>query len=281
MSTNTITQPVVFLPHGGGPLPLLDDPNDEWTRMNKFIKSIPSKLPSKPKTLLIVSAHWEEKTTSITNSENPGLLFDYGGFPKHTYEYEWPAKGNPELAKRLHDALKAKGVESKLDDKRPLDHGVFIPMLLMYPDADIPTIQLSLQKNLDPKLHLKIGEILSEFRDEGVLIIGSGYTFHNMQIFKSPGIHGLKFDEWLTETMQADKKTRDERLAEWSNAPEARYAHPREEHLLPLHVIAGAARDGEQVETFSDTQMNARNSGFVIGGVKLDQAEEETDDKKE
>ena len=237
---------IVFISHGGGPLPLLGDPShqelvDTLTTLSTQIK--------KPKAIIVISAHWEANHVRITHQKQPGLLYDYYGFPEASYAFKYPCEGAPELAEQIVKKLNAANITAELEEERGLDHGVFVPLTIMYPDADIPCIQLSLVNGLDPELHLKIGEVLTDTLAEGVLIIGSGFSFHNMRAFfsKDDPTHAQmnqSFEDWLVETCsgtnisEQDRKTR---LQHWDEAPYARYCHPREEHLLPLHVCYGAA----------------------------------------
>jgi len=198
-----------------------------------------------------VTAHWICKDVCISSGSSHPLLFDYGGFPPESYKYQYNAPGNPELADKIQELLKGAGIKSSKDSKRGWDHGVFVPLMLMFPAADIPVVAMSLQSSLDPSLHIKIGKALSVLREEGVLIIGSGASFHNFDYFFSrnpePGVkHSAAFNTWLVSTSTSSSLTPEERLAEfakWSSAPSALECHKlgQEEHLIPLHVVAGAA----------------------------------------
>lgn len=266
--------PTMFIPHGGGPCFFMDwDPSDTWDAQRKFLEDLPASLPEKPKALLVISGHWEEAQFTVQNNPAPDLLFDYGGFPPHTYELTWPAPGDPELAGRVQGLLEDAGFPTATDDKRGYDHGTFIPLKVAFPEADIPTVQLSLRRDLDPEAHLAAGRALAALRDEGVLIIGSGNTYHNMSVMMramrgggSTEPRGLEFDRWLTDaSTHADATKRDEMLAAWDKAPGARDANPREEHLIPLHVVAGAAGDDRGFKTLEDHVMGAVESAFTFG----------------
>ncbi len=237
--------PVVFLPHGGGPWPFVDLGMDkgELDELAGYLRSVKSVPRTPPRALLVVSAHWEESVPTLMTAARPPMLYDYYGFPPESYRITWPAPGAPELAARVQSLLGSAGFPSAVDAQRGFDHGTFVPLKLAWPDADVPTLQLSLQRGLDPKRHLELGRALAPLRDEGVFIVGSGMTFHNMRAFWDPaaGAGALAFDRWLQETVALPATERDERLAHWSAAPSARFAHPREEHLLPLMVAAGAA----------------------------------------
>jgi aromatic ring-opening dioxygenase catalytic subunit (LigB family) len=237
--------PVLYLPHGGGPLPLLGDQQHE--ALTQFLKTIPGRLPE-PEAILIVSAHWETEHAHITSAAHPLLIYDYSGFPPESYDIEYAAPGKPELAQEIFNLLKMHGIQAQLDDQRGFDHGMFVPLKLMYPDAHIPCVQLSLLRSLDPGAHIAMGKALSVLRKKNILVIGSGMSYHNMRTFFTHDEESLKasetFDHWLTETCTAENLTseqREQRLTDWQHAPSARFCHPREEHLLPLHVCYGIA----------------------------------------
>jgi aromatic ring-opening dioxygenase catalytic subunit (LigB family) len=259
--------PTLFLPHGGGPCFFMDwQPPDTWKRMAEWLKGIGSSLPVSPRALLVVSAHWETPVPTVTSSVAPPLLYDYSGFPPHTYELRWPAPGSPKLATRAQTLLKSAGIESRADASRGFDHGVFIPLKVAYPDATLPTVQLSLRAGLDPQEHLAIGRALAPLRDEGVLIVGSGMSYHNMRGFMTPAARdpSTRFDAWLAKTVAEEPSQRDADLAKWSTAPSARECHPREEHLLPLMVVAGAGGGDRGRQVFRDEVM-----GSVVSAVQF------------
>ena len=261
--------PVVFLPHGGGPWPFVDvgmsrPEHDELTAYLRSIRALP-KTP--PKALLVVSAHWEERVPTVMTSERPPMFYDYYGFPPASYTIQWPAPGAPALASRVAELLGAAGFESATNDARGFDHGTFVPLKLTYPDADVPTLQLSLKLGLDPEEHLAMGRALAPLRDEGVFLLGSGMTYHNMRGFRDPNARPVAetFDAWLRETMSLDAKERDTRLAAWTEAPAARLAHPREEHLLPLMVVAGAAGADRATTAYNGSVWGIRLSAYHLG----------------
>ena len=241
-----MTAPVLFIPHGGGPLPLLGDPGH--AAMNRFLRAFPDSI-ARPDAIVVISAHWEAPAVGITGAEQPALLFDYHGFPPETYTYRYPCPGAPALAGRIAELLGAAGIEARVDDERGLDHGVFVPLLLMYPQADIPCLQVSLHAGLDAAEHIRIGRALAALRAENLLVLGSGFSFHNLRAMFSGGADGddprnLAFEAWLAETCTSaalDEAEREARLAGWEQGPHARYCHPREEHLLPLQVCYGIA----------------------------------------
>lgn len=172
-----------------------------------------------------------------------GTLYDYYGFPPESYQITWPAPGDPRLAVRVQELLRDAGFGAGADPERGFDHGTFVPLKLTYPDAEIPAIQLSLKRGLDPAEHIAMGRALTPLRDEEIFIIGSGMTFHNLRAFRDPRSHAVSetFDAWMRESMTVDSDARNRALTRWEDAPAARFAHPREEHLIPLMVAAGAA----------------------------------------
>jgi aromatic ring-opening dioxygenase catalytic subunit (LigB family) len=265
MSENRRGQ-VLYLSHGGGPLPLLQDPSHQ--SLVDFLKKIPARL-SRPEAIVVISAHWEEKETTVSGGANPGLLYDYYGFPQKSYSFTYPAPGNPALAKKIMDLFAEAGIASHLDEKRGFDHGLFVPLKLMYPDSDIPCVQVSLIHNLDSSKHLSLGKALSSLLSEPVLVIGSGFSFHNMNSFlweggKREDFKNDAFQEWLLEACVKNptQKGRELLLSNWEQAPFARYCHPREEHLLPLLVCLSLA--GEQAEVvFDDYILGKRSLAFL------------------
>ena len=243
MSTTT---DVLFISHGGGPMPLLGDPGHR--EMVERLTEIAGQL-RKPSAILVISAHWEEAVPTITSGANPPLIYDYSGFPPEAYAIEYPCPGEPALARQVHQALEQAGISARLDDRRGFDHGLFVPLKLMYPEADIPSIQLSLVNSLDAATHLAIGRALQALDVDDLLVIGSGFSFHNMGAFFAPDTPEIQarneaFEDWLEETcasVEIEEAERAERLIHWERAPHARFCHPREEHLLPLHVCVGLA----------------------------------------
>jgi aromatic ring-opening dioxygenase catalytic subunit (LigB family) len=262
--------PTWYIPHGGGPCFFMEwNPSDAWSKMANFLKGLSVSLPQMPKAILVVSAHWLESTVSVTGAASPGLIYDYYGFPAHTYELKYPALGDPALASEIVQTLERANIPAKIDPSRGFDHGMFIPMLLMFPEANIPVIQLSLNSNLDPLTQIELGQALVGLRDQGVLIIGSGMSFHNMRGYGDPRYARLsdEFDLWLTNTVQSSPKERHQALLNWDKAPAARHCHPpkQEEHLLPLMVAAGAAPEERGLKVFSDRVMETTLSAFVFG----------------
>jgi 4,5-DOPA dioxygenase extradiol len=237
---------VVYFSHGGGPLPILGDPRHK--AMIDFMRQLPSQL-RRPDAILVISAHWEEGVVTLQGAENPSMFYDYYGFPEEAYEITYAARGNPALAGRIAKELRASGVPRTIDAEQGFDHGLFIPLKMMYPRADIPSIQMSLVRRLNPSAHIALGKALHRLMDENILVIGSGFSFHNLGAFSwtneddEPDPRNDAFQEWLitTCTTSMPQHAREQQLADWEQAPSARYCHPREEHLLPLHVCVGMA----------------------------------------
>ena len=259
--------PTYFIPHGAGPCFFMQaTPATMWDPMAAFLRSIAQELPQPPRAILVVSAHWLTEGCRLTSADEPELYYDYYGFPQHTYELKYPVLGDPKLAARVVELLQQAGISANEDTHRGLDHGVFIPLLLTYPDANIPVVQLSLDKSLDAQWHLKIGAALESLRDEGVLIIGSGMSFHNMRAYGNTAFTHISrvFDDWLTQAVMSEPLLRNKALANWQAAPGAVESHPlhQEEHLLPLMVVAGAAHSGVGRKVFTDTVLSVAISGF-------------------
>lgn len=267
--------PTLFLPHGGGPCFFMDwNPPDTWDRMGTFLRGVQGSLPEKPKAVLVISGHWEEEVVTVQTSTAPPMLFDYYGFPDHTYELSFPAPGSPVLAAQVSELLGGAGIPVRADPERGYDHGTFIPLMLVFPEADVPVVQLSMRADYDPAAHLAIGTALQPLRDEGVLIIGSGMTYHNMGVMMRAmrgGATGLApgsrtFDDWLTATVtNPAPEARNAALAHWAAAPSARDAHPQEDHFMPLHVVAGAAGADIGVKVLDDVVMGAVESAYRFG----------------
>jgi aromatic ring-opening dioxygenase catalytic subunit (LigB family) len=269
-SKSAARMPVYFIPHGGGPCFFMEwtnGPKDTWNKTADFLRGIPLQVGQKPSAILIVSGHWEESRFSVTSGARPALIYDYSGFPPSTYQLRYDAPGDPPLAHRVCELLRAAGIDANEDPAHGWDHGVFIPFKVAYPDADIPVIELSLKRGLDPAVHIAAGRALSPLRDEGVLIVGSGMSFHNMRGFGNPDFRDIsdQFDAWLSNAIELPAELRDEKLAHWVEAPAARLSHPREEHLLPLMVAAGAAKDDAGVHVFSDRVMQTTISAYRFG----------------
>lgn len=237
---------ILYISHGGGPLPILGDPDHQ--EMINTLQSIPQQIAT-PTAIVVISAHWEEQTPTITGGTKPPLIYDYYGFPEESYSITYPCPGEPGLASHLADAMNTIGIQAKLDMKRGFDHGLLIPLKIMYPEADIPCIQISLMKNLAPEAHINLGEAIKNHLNGNILVIGSGFSFHNMREFfadedEEKKKMNVKFDSWLQETCSSssfDEEQRKQMLVKWESAPHARHCHPREEHLLPLHVCYGIA----------------------------------------
>jgi 4,5-DOPA dioxygenase extradiol len=258
---------VLYLSHGGGPLPLLGD--ERHREMVLCLREIAAKI-AKPSAILVVSAHWEEESPTITSGVRPSLIYDYYGFPEESYNIQYPCMGEQDLARRTHKVLANAHIGARLDEQRGFDHGLFVPLKIMYPDADIPCIQLSLVHNLDPMEHINVGRALQSLNYQNLLVIGSGFSFHNMKAFFAPETNESKtqnesFEKWLVDTCTnsgIDEVERTKKLAQWEEAPFARYCHPREEHLLPLHVCYGLAGTNCS-ERFELNILNKKSSMFL------------------
>lgn len=268
-----VKQPSIFIPHGGGPWPFMPQgfgPPGTWDELREYLTALPRQLPERPKAVLIVSAHWETLTPSVLIDAGPTLLFDYYGFPSETYQLRYPAPGAPDLASQARALLSAACIATDEVEGRGLDHGVFIPMMLIYPKADMPILTMSLQRRASVDTHLKIGQALASLRSEGVLIIGSGMSYHNLSEFfsEAPGAvdAARAFDAWLTEAVETpDIGAREAKLREWRDAPRAIGSHPTPEHLEPLFVVAGAAGNDRGRRVFRTKIAGKPVSAFHFG----------------
>ncbi|WP_116090843.1 DODA-type extradiol aromatic ring-opening family dioxygenase [Sphingomonas crusticola] len=263
-------QPSLFIPHGGGPCFFLNPDGScppEWQPMRDYLAAILPSLPGRPRAILIVSGHWEEADFTVHTGEQPDLLFDYRGFPEHTYRLRWDAPGAPALAARVKALLEGAGFATSENATRGWDHGVFVPMKVVVPNACIPTMQLSLRADLEPAAHIRAGQALESLRDEGVLIVGSGMSFHNMRMLgRDVAPQADLFDAGLSAAVtDPDPVQRRTRIADWTALPQARFAHPREEHLLPLMVALGAGGDDPAVNDHRDHVIGWTVSAFRFG----------------
>lgn len=256
--------PVLFISHGGGPWPWIEEMRSQFTVTERALTELGQAI--KPKAILVISGHWEENQFSISTSLLPSMLYDYSGFPPHTYHIKYQAPGSMELSQKIKEYLTAAKINIKEDSKRGLDHGTFVPLYIMYPEANIPVVLLSLKNTLDPEEHIRVGELLSPLREEGVLIIGSGLSYHNLRAFFRGGkIPSEIFESWLTQSIEQKASVRNELLTHWYKAPSARLAHPREDHLLPLMVVAGAAGEDKGHRIFLDKAFEVSMASYQFG----------------
>ncbi|HEX7385969.1 MAG TPA: class III extradiol ring-cleavage dioxygenase [Castellaniella sp.] len=259
--TSTQRQPIYFVSHGGGPWPWMPEQAAMYAPLTQALQSIPAQLPQSPAAILMVSAHWiTQGAVQVTSAANPGMLYDYYGFPAPTYQIHYRAPGSPELAGRVTTLLQGQGVAVTADSQRGYDHGAFVPAYVMVPQATIPMVQLSIEAGFDPDFHHALGLALQPLRDENILIVGSGLSYHNLRRFGPAGREpSAQFDAWLQDALiDRDLNARQETLRRWSQAPSARIAHPMEDHLVPLFVASGAA--GEDKATCFHHEVDAFGS---------------------
>lgn len=263
--------PTYFISHGGGPWPWMkDQTGDAYDTLEASLQAMPQQLTARPKAVLVISGHWEARDFTVMSNPRPPMIYDYSGFPEHTYRISYAAPGSPQTAERVRDLIERAGFFAYLDAQRGFDHGTFAPLSVIYPDADVPVLQLSLKQGYDPRDHLLIGCALAPLRDEGVLIVGSGLSYHNLSQFgagaKAPS---AAFDQWLQDTLvAASPSERVSRLLEWESAPSARSAHPQEDHLLPLMVVVGAAGNDKATLVYHEEDFFGAItvSSFMFGG---------------
>ena len=257
--------PVYFISHGGGPWSFMDETSRApYSVLARELADMPRAVGVRPQAVLMISAHWEQPAFTLTSGAAPPMIYDYGGFPDYTYQIRYDAPGHPQVAENTRALIAAAGLPAALDAERGFDHGAFTPLKVIYPEADVPVVQLSLQRGLDPARHLALGRAIAPLRDQGVLIIGSGLTYHNLREFFTPRAWApsREFDDWLNlAVLGSDPQERARRLTDWQQAPSARTAHPREEHLLPLMVAVGAAGDDAATMPYHENEF--------LGGITV------------
>ena len=265
--------PTYFISHGGGPWPWMQEMRAPMAALTASLQGITREIGRLPKAVLSVSGHWEAPRFTAMASPRPSMLYDYSGFPAHTYSVQYAAPGAPALADRISALLQAAGIDAALDAERGYDHGTYAPLQIMYPEAQVPVLQLSLKLPFDAAEHLAVGRALRPLRDEGVLILGSGLSFHNLRMRGPSALAPSKaFDDWLRQTLEEQlPAARSERLVAWEQAPAARIAHPREDHLLPLMVALGAAEDEAATTVYHETSpmMNWTMSSWRFGALPV------------
>jgi len=262
--------PTFYIPHGGGPWHVMDDALGDpvgYGRLKEYLSEFGQKYSPKIKAIFVISAHWEENMPTVHFGKNPPLLYDYYGFPEFTYKLNWNAPGSPLLAERVEALLSTAGFKTKRENNRGFDHGTFVPLMIAFPEAKIPVVQLSLVNSLDPATHLAMGKALEPLREQDVLIVGSGMSYHNMRGFMSGSEKASEiskqFDDWLSTTISIeDAEKRNKALMDWTDAPGALESHPRSEHLVPLFVIAGVAGKDIGKQDFSGKLMSVNISGY-------------------
>jgi aromatic ring-opening dioxygenase catalytic subunit (LigB family) len=268
IAMSNVRMPVLFISHGGGPWPYIEDMRRQFAKTAAELGRLPQALPAKPRAILAISGHWEAPAFTVSTGEHPPTEYDYYGFPPHTYQIRYPAPGAPVLAQQVRGLLGAAGIDSGEDARRGFDHGVFVPLVLMYPQADVPVVMLSLKAGYDPAEHFRAGQALQALRDDGVLIIGSGLTYHNMRGFGRPESLTVsqQFEQYLHAAVAApDAQMRRQRLLQWEAAPAARQAHPREDHLLPLFVAAGASGNDTGDRLFMERALGVDMASYRFG----------------
>lgn len=269
--SNTRRLPAYFISHGGGPWPYIPEMRSMFRYLEASLIKIVQELREEPRAVLVISGHWTERQLAITSNPHPPMVYDYSGFPPHTYQVQYPAPGDPALATETQQLLSDAGFTASLDPAQGFDHGTFTPLVIMYPEANVPLIQLSLKAGYDPAEHLAIGRAIARLREESVLIIGSGLSYHNLRAFGPAAARvSQTFDAWLQQTLlHSDAQTRVRRLIDWERAPAAREAHPREDHLIPLMVAVGAAENEPAALVYHEKALfgGVTASSFRFGGV--------------
>jgi aromatic ring-opening dioxygenase catalytic subunit (LigB family) len=236
--------PALYIPHGGGPSFFMSgERKQRYQATEDFLRSVQGLLPAPPRAILLATAHWEAPQATFTGGARPGLIYDYYGFPPEAYTLRYDAPGLPALAARAAQLLIEAGHPAAVDPQYGWDHGVFIPLKVMFPEAEVPVVAMSLHASLDPALHCRWGAALRPLRDERVLIVGAGMSYHNLREFATHAPASHAFHHWLDDALAGTSDERTQQLAEWAQAPGGRDSHPREEHLLPLMIASGAGSD--------------------------------------
>lgn len=244
VKSSSTRMPALYLPHGGGPsFFMTGERKQRYQATEDFLRSVSSRLPATPQAIVLVTAHWETAVPTFTGASHPALIYDYYGFPPETYALQYPAPGHPALAAHAARLVQQAGFPAVVDTAYGWDHGVFVPLKVMFPQAEVPVVAMSLHHSLDPALHCQLGQALKALRDEGVLVVGSGMSFHNLRHFNEGGPASLAFHQWLDQALSGDWQHRTQHLSQWARAPGGRASHPREEHLIPLMVASGAGGD--------------------------------------
>ncbi|AOW14696.1 hypothetical protein LPB072_19560 [Hydrogenophaga crassostreae] len=261
--------PVYYLCHGGGPWPFMEGEFREHMRwLEASLKDLPRQLPKRPTAIVVVSSHWEAHKFSVTSSPAPGMVYDFFGFAPEMYKVQYPAPGSPELARRMVQMMTQAGCAALADGTQGFDHSTYSLLKPIFPDAEVPVVQLSLQQNLDPGEHFHVGQALAPLRNEGVLIIGSGMSCHEHGPHMA--IPSSRFDAWLRRSLlEASPAERHEALLHWEKAPHARKVHPREDHLIPLMVAAGAAGSDSATCVYGERLLGSMAvSSYRFGGTR-------------
>jgi len=252
--------PSFFISHGGGPWPWIPDMRAAFAPLEESFVAMRKDLPRTPRAVLMISGHWEADDFAVMTSPRPPMVYDYYNFPPHTYEITYPAPGAPDIARRAIGLIKSAGLPVRGDDAQGFDHGTFVPMAILWPEADVPLFQVSIRHSYDPADHFALGRALAPLRDEDVLILGSGLSYHNLRLF-GPGakVPSEAFDHWLGDALALPPAERTSAILGWESAPHARTCHAQEDHLVPLFPALGAAEDDKATRVYHQKD--------IFGGV--------------
>ena len=248
MTSTQERQPAIYIAHGGGPWPYMEQAGGQHDSLRTHLEALPASLPRQPDAVVIVTAHWEAPEFTVSSASQPSMIYDYGGFPAHTYEVVYAAAGAPDIARRIIELGAEHGI-AVADSDRGFDHGVFVPLVVSWPAADVPVVSVSLRNGLDPAEHIAFGAALETLRDDNIVVIGSGLSVHDLS-FRITSAQSAEFDAWIEDTMHLPADERAAGIARWADAPNGRAAHPREEHLLPLMTVIGAGGDDPVTRTY-------------------------------
>ncbi|MEQ9694472.1 class III extradiol ring-cleavage dioxygenase [Shimia sp. SDUM112013] len=260
--------PTFFISHGGGPWPWMPDWRTQFAPLEASLVDMPGQLPERPKAILMISGHWETDAFAVMSSEKPPMVYDYTGFPPETYAVTYPAPGAPDLAKQTASMLADAGLPTRLDTEIGFDHGSFVPLALMYPEADVPVFQVSMHQSYDPAKHFALGRALAPLRDQGVVIIGSGLSYHNLRLMNETArVPSEVFDAWLNDALALPPEQRTNALEQWESAPYARTCHAKEDHFVPIFAALGAAEQDQAARIYHQKGIfgGVTASGFRFG----------------
>ncbi|KQB97703.1 aromatic ring-opening dioxygenase LigA [Loktanella sp. 1ANDIMAR09] len=263
----TKTLPTYFISHGGGPWPWVPPMREFFAPLEASLKQMVADHGERPKAILMISGHWEEDDVAIMGAAKPPMIYDYSGFPPDTYEITYDAPGAPDVAARTLALLQKAGITARIDPDRGFDHGLYAPMEVMYPQADMPIFQISMLKSYDPADHFAIGRALRPLREEGIMIVGSGLSFHNLRLPRGVGKDpSAEFDAWLFDAMMAAPEVRHQAMLNWESAPAARICHADEDHLVPIFVALDAAEDEPAERIYHHT---SEMTGITVSNYKF------------
>ncbi len=248
--------PTYFISHGGGPWPWVPQMRQAHAELEASFQRMAAEIPPAPRAILMISGHWESADAyQVMTTARPPMIYDYFGFPEQTYQVSYPAPGAPGIAQEATRLIQDAGLPVATDNTRGFDHGCFVPMSVLFPNANVPVFQISMRSHYKPGEHMALGRALAPLRAQGVVIIGSGLSFHNLRILgPAARIPSAGFDAWLDQTLARNEAQRRTALLDWEKAPYARECHTQEDHLVPLFAVIGAAQQAKATRIYHETE---------------------------